>query len=111
MTKYIWGISDGDVLFGPCATVDEAEKDAREFYDDLEEATEIVVWDTRPATQADAELFEGYDDLNDEEIDTTKPGWEQGRLVPENDVKRFTIHGKAPSSSNPKLTARASDAV
>ena len=91
--KYTWAEKDADEWRNPnFDTVEAALADA--VRNAIAEAIEgdrigmaVVVWDLRPATPADRDLFEGCEefDVDDE------PNWWEACWVPENDVWRGTV--------------------
>jgi len=83
-TKYLLQLGECTELLGPYDLIEAAKIDAEALAKEHGEPMDVIIWDARPATDADRELFEGMED-----VDVTKPNWWTGLLVPENDVLRF----------------------
>jgi hypothetical protein len=86
MKKYIYQFLGSDEMGSLCDSIEQAIKEAKEAIDGDEGKYTVIVWDARPATEADADLFEFSD-----EVDTILPLWWQDMYIPENEVQRIEI--------------------
>lgn len=95
MKKYCYQIEEDEYLLGFCDTIAAAEALARERVeeDGSEDELSVSIWDARPATADDREMFEACDE--DGEFDGTKPNWWADKWVPENIVHSFKIPAKS----------------
>lgn len=88
--RYCYQVEDADELQGHALSVAEAEYQARESARDWCTApTKILVWDCRPATPEDAELWENCAEDEETAEITKQPNWWADKWVPENIVHAF----------------------
>lgn len=94
MTKqYLWSITDSDQLSRLYDSIDQAKRAAVADLEGESAKQSVDIFDARPATAEDADLFEGADE-DDGGADTTQPEWWKDRWVPENIVETFLIEAK-----------------
>jgi hypothetical protein len=89
---YLLQHQDADEFLGIFDSLQEAYNEAKVIAKDMEETRTFEIYDTRPATTEDRDLFEESDFC--ENTDWESPEWPKGLFVPENIVLIFTVDWK-----------------
>jgi hypothetical protein len=88
--RYCFQIEDADELQGSEMSVAAAEQAAREYAKECcDGPTKFIIWDARPATADDAELWENCAEDEETTEITKQPNWWADKWVPENVVHTF----------------------
>lgn len=88
--RYCFNVADGDELQACAMSVAAAEQAAREYAKEVcDGPTEFRIYDARPATPLDAELWENSAEDEETAEITKQPNWWADKWVPENVVHTF----------------------